>query len=224
MLTDEYLMRRGWSAVIDYLSTPISVLQFLRASKAISPQQYSTDAEASALELLRNESSIRTDRLLTALQELAGVRGGDRRGCSICRQIGPDRWSRWAAATSRCCGKSGAGAAHDGLPARVQHIFLRPMPTPSSHTWDEPALTASETSRSALEGYLIRRTRSDGHTDLVDWLLKAAVDLPAELNPAFRDGLSPLSASTEILRGAFSQEPARAVAPLARAIVEWFAA
>ena len=97
------------------------------------------------------------------------------------------------------------------------------MPTPSSQTWDEPALTASETSRSALEGYLIRRIRSDGHTDLVDWLLKAAVGLPGALNPGFRDGLSPLPASTEILTGAFSQEPARAVAPLARAIVEWFA-
>ena len=68
VLTDEYLMRRGWSAVIDYLSTSTTVLQFLRASKAISPQQYSTDAEASALELLRNENSIRTDRLLTALR------------------------------------------------------------------------------------------------------------------------------------------------------------
>ena len=68
VLTDEYLMKRGWSAVIDYLSTTTTVLQFLRASKAISPQQYSTDAEASALELLRNENSIRTDRLLTALR------------------------------------------------------------------------------------------------------------------------------------------------------------
>jgi len=111
-----------------------------------------------------------------------------------------------------------------GLPARVQHIFLRPMPTPSSHTWDEPALTASETSRSALEGYLIRRTRFDGHTDLVDWMLKAAVGLPAALSPGFREGLTPMPPGTEVLQGAFGQEPARAVAPLARAIVEWFAA
>ena len=93
-----------------------------------------------------------------------------------------------------------------GLPARVQNIFLKPMPTPSSQTWDEPALTASDTSRSALESYLIKRIRSDGHTDLIDWLLKAAVRLPAELSPVFREGLLPLPASTEILTGAFSQE------------------
>jgi hypothetical protein len=222
VLTEEYLMRRGWSAVLDYLNTPTSVLQFLRASKAISPQQYSTDAEASALELLRNENSIRTDRLLTALRnwlvfeaEIGRLLATPSTGSgSVVTLGGGDEkvlWDIWRRGCPR------------GLPARVQHIFLKPMPTPSSQTWDEPALTASDTSRSALESYLIKRTRSDGHTDLVDWLLKAAVRLPAELSPAFREGLSPLPASTEILTGAFSQEPARAVAPLARAIVEWFA-
>jgi transcriptional regulator with XRE-family HTH domain len=222
VLTDEYLMRRGWSAVIDYLSTPTSVLQFLRASKAISPHQYSTDAEASALELLRNESSIRTDRLLTSLRnwlvfeaEIGRLLNLPSTGSgSVVTLGGGDEkvlWDIWRRGCPR------------GLPARVQHIFLRPMPTPSSQTWDEPALTASDTSRSALESYLVKRTRSDGHTDLIDWLLKAAVRLPAELSPAFREGLMPLPASTEILTGAFSQEPARAVAPLARAIVEWFA-
>jgi DNA-binding XRE family transcriptional regulator len=222
VLTDEYLMRRGWSAVIDYLSTSTSVLQFLRASKAISPQQYSTDAEASALELLRNENSIRTDRLLTALRNWLVFEAEIGRlldmpstgsGSVVTLGGGDERvlWDIWRRGCPR------------GLPARVQHILLKPMPTPSSQTWDEPALTASDTSRSALESYLIKRIRSDGHTDLVDWLLKAAVRLPAELSPAFRDGLLPLPASTEILTGAFSQEPARAVAPLARAIVEWFA-
>jgi hypothetical protein len=198
------------------------VLQFLRASKAISPQQYSTDAEASALELLRNENSIRTDRLLTALRnwlvfeaEIGRLLDMPSTGSgSVVTLGGGDEkvlWDIWRRGCPR------------GLPARVQNIFLKPMPTPSSQTWDEPALTASDTSRSALESYLIKRIRSDGHTDLIDWLLKAAVRLPAELSPVFREGLLPLPASTEILTGAFSQEPARAVAPLARAIVEWFA-
>ena len=174
VLTDEYLMSRGWSAVLDYLSTPTTVLQFLRASKAISPQQYSTDAEASALELLRNENSIRTDRLLTALRNWLVFEAEIGRlldmpstgsGSVVTLGGGDERvlWEIWRRGCPR------------GLPARVQHIFLKPMPTPSSQTWDEPALTASDTSRSALESYLIKRTRSDGHTDLVDWLLKAAV-------------------------------------------------
>jgi transcriptional regulator with XRE-family HTH domain len=223
VLTEDYLARRAWPAVLDYLSNHISVLQLLRAAKAISPQQFSADAESSALELLRNEGSIRANRLLTPLRNWLVFEAEIARllampsvghGSAVTLGGGDERilWEVWR----RGC--------PDGLPSRVQHIFLRPMPTPSSHTWDEPALTASETSRSAMEGYLIRRTRSDGHTDLVDWLLKAAVDLPAELNPSFRGGLSPLSASTEILRGAFSQEPARTVAPLAKAIVDWFAA
>jgi hypothetical protein len=223
VLTDEYLMRRGWSAVIDYLSTPTSVLQFLRASKAISPQQYSTDAEASALELLRNENSIRTDRLLTALRNwlvfeaeigrlLAMPSAG---GGSVITLGGGDERILWEVFKRGCPG---------GLAARVQHIFLRPMPTPSSQTWDEPALVASETTRSGLEGYLIRRSTADRHTELVEWLLKSAVRLPSALNPGFRDGLAPVLADTATLLRAFRQEASRAVTPLVSAVVEWFAA
>jgi hypothetical protein len=223
VLTDEYLMRRGWSAVIDYLSTSTTVLQLLRASKAISPQQYSTDAEASALELLRNENSIRTDRLLTALRnwlvfeaEIGRLLGVPSTGSgSVVTLGGGDERVLWEVWRRGCPG---------GLPARVQHIFLRPMPTPSSQTWDEPALMASETTRSGLEGYLIRRSTADRHTDLVEWLLKSAVRLPGALNPGFRDGLAPVLADSGTLLRAFSQEPTRAVAPLVNAIVEWFAA
>jgi hypothetical protein len=97
------------------------------------------------------------------------------------------------------------------------------MPTPSSQTWDEPALIASETTRSALEGYLIRRSAEDGHTELVEWMLRSAVRLPSALNPGFHDGLAPVLADTGMLLRAFSQGPSRAAAPLAKAIVEWFA-
>jgi len=219
VLTDEYLMGRGWSAVIDYLSTSTTVLQLLRASKAISHQQYSTDAEASALELLRNENSIRTDRLLTALRNwlvfeaeigrLLAIPELDA-GSVITLGGGDERilWDIWRRGCPR------------GLAVRVQHIYLRPMPIPSSQTWDEPALIASETTLSGLETYLLRRIRDDGHTELVEWLLKSAVRLPGALNPGFLAGLAPILADN----GAFSQEPARAVVPLARAIVQWFAA
>jgi transcriptional regulator with XRE-family HTH domain len=222
VLTDEYLMRRGWSAVIDYLSTHTSVVQFLRASKAISPQFYSTDAESSALELLRNEMSIQTDRLLIPLRNwlvfeaeigrlLAMPSAG---GGSVLTLGGGDERILWEVFKRGC---------PSDLAARVQHIFLRPMPTPSSQTWDEPALMASDTTRSGLEGYLIRRSAADRHTELVEWLLKSAVRLPGALNPGFRDGLAPVLADSGTLLRAFRQEPTRAVAPLVSAIVEWFA-
>ena len=47
VLSEPYVSERGWSAINDYLNPRIGVLDFLVASKAISPQMYTINAEES---------------------------------------------------------------------------------------------------------------------------------------------------------------------------------
>jgi transcriptional regulator with XRE-family HTH domain len=47
VLTETYLAERGWSAVTDYLNPRIGVLDFLVASKVISPLQYTINPDHS---------------------------------------------------------------------------------------------------------------------------------------------------------------------------------
>ena len=68
VLTEPYLTERGWSAVTDYLNPRIGVLDFLVASKVISPLQYTINAEESVQALLRNAESLGAERLLTPLR------------------------------------------------------------------------------------------------------------------------------------------------------------
>ena len=68
MLTEGYLAERGWPAINDYLNPRIGVLDFLVASKVISPLQYTTNPEESVLALLRNAGSLGSERLLTPLR------------------------------------------------------------------------------------------------------------------------------------------------------------
>ena len=68
VLTEPYLAERGWSAINDYLNPRIGVLDFLVASKVISPLQYTINAEESVLALLRNAESLGAERLLTPLR------------------------------------------------------------------------------------------------------------------------------------------------------------
>ena len=58
VLTETYLAERGWAAINDYLNPRIGVLDFLVASKVISPQQYTTNPEESVQALLRNARSL----------------------------------------------------------------------------------------------------------------------------------------------------------------------
>ncbi len=95
------------------------------------------------------------------------------------------------------------------------------MPTPSDQAWVEPALTTG-TNRDALRGYLTRRTQADDHADLVAWVLRAAIRLPASLNPGFHDGLDPALSNMETLLRASTAELSATVGAVAKAVVDWF--
>lgn len=223
VLTDEYLAERGWSAVNDYLSIESTVVDVLLASKAIEPLQYDNDAAEGVLEILRNQSSIRADRLLTALGNwlvfeaeigrivsTPSVRGSDH----ILTLGGEDERVLWDVWHRGCPGD---------LSARVQHIFLRPMPTPRDQTWEESALTA-RTDRARLDAYLRKRTATDGHSDLIEWLVRSAISLPASLNPGFRDRLDPVLTDVDAVQAALHQDVSHTVRAVAKAVVEWFTA
>jgi transcriptional regulator with XRE-family HTH domain len=221
ILTSELLVQRGWSAVVDYLNGKSGVLEFLLASKTVSPLQYSVDAEQSVLELVMQAESLRADRLLTPIRnwilferEITRLSGGRSAGrpAPIVTLGGEDErilWELW----HRGCAEE--------LSERVQHIYLRPVPMPSYQVpWQVPTLTA-RTSRPWLTTYLRNRTARDGHTDLVEWILKAAVGLPAALNSDFRAGLAPgLADADALLRGPADQVSGAAPA-IAEAVMGW---
>jgi transcriptional regulator with XRE-family HTH domain len=221
ILTEEYLNRRGWSAAIDYVNRHASVLEYLLASKAISPLQYGTDAAESVLDLLRNEDTVHAERLLIPLRnwlvfeaEVARMVHGSSVGASdsVISLGGEDERVLWEVWHRGC---------PDELSARVQHMYLRPMPTPSDHTWDEPALMAGWTTRDRLIAYLTRHAPVDGHFDLVEWLHRSAVRLPAALNPGFSQRLDPVLHQTdEPLRASGNDLPR--IRAVASAVVEWF--
>src|SRR5215472_16646643 len=155
VLTDEYLAKRAWPAVNDYLNKHSSVLRFLLASKVVSPQRYSADADQSVLELQRDRESIRADRLLATLRNLLVFEAEITRlldlhpdnGADMIITLGGDDerdlWEMW----HRGCSES--------LSARVQHLYLRAMPIPEHiEQWKVPALIASSTDRSKFTTYL----------------------------------------------------------------------
>jgi hypothetical protein len=60
------------------------------------------------------------------------------------------------------------------------------------------------------------------HRGLLEWLLKAAIRLPAALNPGFREGLEPVLRDVDVLlRTPASELPTAAVGSIAAAVVEW---
>ena len=221
VLTETYLAERGWSAVTDYLNPRIGVLDFLVASKVISPLQYTINAEESVRALLRNAESLGAEKLLTPLRNwlvfekqigwiLAQSPGGT--ADSVITLGGEDERTLWDAFHRGCS---------DDLSSRVRHIYLRPIPMPSYRSpWQERALSA-RTDRSTLSTYLANRTPSD-RTDLLEWLLKTAIRLPASLNPGFAEGLDPALPDVDaLLRGPVSELPPATVAAIAKAVVEW---
>jgi DNA-binding XRE family transcriptional regulator len=222
ILTDEYLARRGWSAVTAYLNRECNVLEFLRASKAVSPLQYDIDAEESVLALLEGHDHIKADQLLTPLRnwlvfeaevarmiEVSPVNAAE----TVITLGGEDERILWEMWHRGCI---------DDLSARVQHVFLKPMPTPRRQTWEEPALVARTATKDGLTAYLTRRTTADGHTDLVEWLLRSAVRFPAALNPGFRDGLDHILAQINLPLQASGPELSRVMRAVASAVVGWF--
>jgi hypothetical protein len=219
IISPALLADQGWAAAERYLGSA-SVLDFLLASKAVAPLQYSTDAEKSVLELVRQGvDSLKATRLLTPLRnwmvfdiELARLHHAVRESgipSAVVTLGGEDErlmWNLW----------------HRGAPpersARVQHIYLRPAPLPNYRVpWQEHAL-AARTSRTWLSEYLRKRAEYDGHTDLMEWFLQAAVAFPAKLNQAYRADLDPIL----LVPGAMEQLSVTQLAnSIGRAVVAW---
>jgi hypothetical protein len=196
VLTDEVLGQRGWVAIEQYLSAKSSALEYLIASKIISPLQYDTDAEQSVLELLRQAQSLSADRLMTPIRtwilfdhivrSLAADWGNGTE--SIVTLGGEDERVRWELWHRECA---------EERSVRVRHIYLRPVPMPDYRVpWQEKALTAGM-SRPTLTTYLRNRTAHDGNTELMEWIIKAAVGLPSALNSDFRAWLPPALADPD---------------------------
>jgi transcriptional regulator with XRE-family HTH domain len=220
VLTDEYLAARAWRALNDYLDNNW-VLKFLLASKVVSPLRYRTHSEQSVLELLENDrDSLKAGRLLTPLRNwivfeaeitrLLRVRSAGGSGTIITLGGDDERdlWEMWD------------GGCAEGLSARVQHVYLRTMPVPD-HTepWNIPALRAGDSDRHMLAEYL---TGSAG-PNLIEWLLRSAIRLPAGLNPGFRNSLDPVLRDVDALLRPPATDLSRVVASMASAIAEWFA-
>ena len=218
ILTDDLLAEKGWRTVSRYLNSQTEVLRFLLAAKVVSPMQYSAESEESVLAILRQSQSLKANMLLTALQNwmvfeqaiaallqplaldapmpIVSLGGEDER----------DLWELWHS----CCS--------DDLTSRVQHIYLNPMPMPSYRAvWREPALAAGA-SRPTLAEYLRRRTLSDHNLDMLEWFIKAAINLPAVLNEDFLAGLDPVTLDTATLLDRPAEEIAAAVA---KAVTQW---
>jgi hypothetical protein len=86
--------------------------------------------------------------------------------------------------------------------------------------WQVRAIAVG-TDRSTLTTYVSNRTSSD-RADLLEWMLRTAVRLPAALTPGFDEGLDPvLRDVTALLRTPAAELPAATVSAIAEAVVEW---
>jgi transcriptional regulator with XRE-family HTH domain len=219
ILSPAHQTERGWQAVIDYLNDDCQILDLLRASKIVSPLDYSTDAEESVLDIVRHSDSLTADQLLTPLRnwlvfekkiaELSQPASGDRPTLVVTLGGEDERilWDLW----HRGCA--------DSLSNRVEHIYLHPMPIPSYRSpWREPALAVG-VSRNQLGDYL--RNRISRSPDMIEWFLQAAVHLPSSLNQDFQASLDPLLRDTQALLRAPSVEVVGVAGTVAKAVVEW---
>jgi hypothetical protein len=189
----------------------------------ISPLQYGIDAAESVLALLRNAEAFTADRLLTPLRNWLAFEAEIARMVNKLPARVSDSIITLGGEDERILWELWHGGCPDDLSARVQHIYLRPIPTPGDKPWEEFALTV-RTDRESLRAYLRRRTETDGHTGLVEWVLKTAVRLPASLNPGFRDRLDPVLTDVDALLRAPVTELSRSLGAVANAVVEWFTA
>jgi hypothetical protein len=218
VVTPELLADRGWSTVSRYLTSEVEVLKFLLAAKVVSPARYRTEPEESVLAILRQAQALRADMLLTALRnwivfehEIENLlqRVSDDLSLPIVTLGGEDErhlWELWHS----CCA--------DDLTSRIQHIYLDAMPTPRYRSvWTEPALFA-RVSRPTLTEYLRSRMVHERNRDAVEWIIKAAINLPAVLNEDFMSDLDPITLDTGALFGRPDEEIASAVA---KAVVNW---
>jgi len=218
ILTAELLADRGWGTVNRYLAADVDVLTLLLAAKVVSPGQYRTESDESVLAILRQPQSLHADLLLTALRNWIVF---EREIEDLLRSVSDeipipvvtlggederDLWELWHS----CC--------TDDLTSRVQHIYLDAMPMPSYRSvWNESALYA-RVSRPTLTEYLRSRIVHERNHDAVEWIMKAAINLPAVLNEDFMANLDPVTLDTGALLGRPSEDIAAAVA---KAVIQW---
>jgi len=218
ILSAELLAERGWRIACQYLTPRTEMLKFLLAAKTISPMQYSTESEESVLAIVRQSESLRADSILTALQnwivfeqEIESLLESQSLDdpMPIVTLGGEDErhlWELWHS----CC--------PDELTSRVQHIYLNPMPMPSYRAvWREPAL-AARASRPTLADYLRGRILHERNFDAAEWIINAAISLPAFLNEDFLAWLDPVTLDAATLLQRPAEEIAAAVA---KAVVQW---
>jgi hypothetical protein len=219
VLTDEHLAEHVWRVLNDYLDDNL-VLKFLLASKVVSPLQYRTNSEESVLELLESDrDSLKASKLLVPLRnwivfeaEITRLLRGrlpSNPGTIITLGGDDERdlWEMWD------------GGCADSLSARVQHVYLRTMPAPDHiEPWDVRALRADDSDRHMLREYLA----SSAGPNLIEWLLRSAIRLPAGLNPGFQDSLDPMLQDVEALLRHPATDVSRVVGNIASAIAEWF--
>jgi hypothetical protein len=218
ILSSELLADRGWRTASKYLTSEVEVLNLLLAAKIVSPALYSTESEESVLAILRQSQSLRADMLLTALrnwmvferriEELLQTVSNDV-PIPVVTLGGEDERHLWELWQSRCA---------DHLTSRVLHIYLDAMPMPSYRSvWAEPALYA-RVSRPVLADYLRGRIAHDHNYDAVEWMVKAAINLPAMLNEDFMANLDPITLDSVTLLGHSVEDITTAVA---KAVVQW---
>jgi DNA-binding XRE family transcriptional regulator len=218
VLTEEYLAEHAWRALNDYLDENWA-LKFLLASKVVSPLRFRTHSEKSVLELLGDDrESLKASRLLTPLRNWIAfeaeitrlLRALPARGSGAIITLGGDDerdlWEMWD------------GGCAEGLSTRVQHMYLRTMPIPGHiEAWDVRALRAGDSDRHTLREYLT----SSADLDLIEWLLRSAIRLPAALNPGFKASLDPMLLDVEAILRMPPVDLNRIVGEMASAIAKW---
>lgn len=217
ILTAELLAERGWKTVSSYLTTEVEVLTILLAAKVISPTQFTAESEESVLAVFRQSESLRAEMLQTALRNwIVFEREIEELLRSVAREVvtpivtlgGEDERPLWDLWRSRCA---------DELTSRVMHIYLDAMPMPSYRpVWKETALYA-RVSRPVFADYLRWRIFHERNPDALEWIMKAAINLPAVLNEDFMTSLDPITLDM----GALRDRPEETAAAVASAVVKW---
>ena len=82
----------------------------------------------------------------------------------------------------------------------------------------------AKTNRPSLADFLRNRAAQDGHTDLVEWIVRAAVGLPAALNSDYRSRLPAVLADPDAVLAGRPEHLVQAIPAVAEAVVRWLLA
>jgi hypothetical protein len=212
---------RAWWSVNDYLNADgNNLVDYLVASKAISPTQYEDNPDAGLAPLVHQNPPIGTKLLLTPLwnwvvfeieiRRLLRAGTDDDDGAAIVTLGGEDERILWDMWHNGCA---------DEIGTRVKHIYLRTMPVPSQ-PWNLRPL-ALPVARRELINFLRSRTQ-DGDSDLITWFQAAAVALPAALNEEFKQMLPPYLTTPTTFRRVDREGQLPLIEGITSAVERWF--